>query len=96
MNGVARISRLAGGLLWVALVVSGCGLGGQSRYESWQFERAVEEMTRSSRRNTQQSSPPVTRQAKPPTQQPKTTESTKDDDERHPSRWKRKLKAAYA
>ena len=94
MQSVWRNGRIACGLLIVALTAAGCGMSGQSRYESWQFERTVEEIARSTR-HTSQSAPPVTRQVKPAAAQSKTTDS-RDYDERHPSRWKRKLKAAYA
>ena len=95
MKALARLGCLAGSL-WIVLAVGGCGPTSASHYQSWQFERAVEEVARTSRRTGNAGAPSTVRQNKSPTVSPKTTESTKQYDERHPSRWKRKLKAAYA
>ena len=95
MNGLMRMAGLAG-LVWITLSTGACGPAGNSQYQTWQFERAVEEMARSTRR-AGAVSPPAPHETKSPAAgQPKTTESTRQYDERHPSRWKRKLKAAYA
>ena len=95
VNGRTRLACLAG-LLWVLSSVGACGPVDSTHSQSWQFERAVEEMARSAHRTGTVSAPPAVNEARPPAAQPKTTESTKQYDERHPSRWKRKLKAAYA
>jgi hypothetical protein len=79
----------------LALATCGCMMSGGNRNQAWQFQRVVEEAARSTQRARSTGPRPATPQAKPNSAQPKTTDST-DSDERHPSRWKRKLKAAYA
>jgi hypothetical protein len=72
----------------------GCSSNSPRSFENWEFERAVEEMARSTRQARIRQPAPL--QVKPAAPDLKPTDSVEDSDERHPSRWKRKLKASYA
>ncbi len=93
MDGFARVVRLFSGaaLIWV---LSGCAVGGRNNYEVLEFHKAVEELARSARPMHAREPQPTTRIK--PAIQPKPTDSAEDSDDRHPSRWNRKLKASYA
>ncbi|MEK6642488.1 MAG: hypothetical protein AABZ08_01150 [Planctomycetota bacterium] len=97
MKTAANNGRRAACLFVIALALTTCGclMSGGNRNQAWQFQRVVEEAARSTQRARSTVPRPPNAQAKPTSAQPKTTDST-DSDERHPSRWKRKLKAAYA
>lgn len=98
MKTAALNGRRAGGLIVIALALMTCGClaTGGNRGQAWQFQRVVEEAARTTQRNRSSGPRSPAPQAKPTNPQQKTTDTTNDSDERHPSRWKRKLKAAYA
>jgi hypothetical protein len=90
---VARFIRVlsALGLAWAA---AGCSFGSPRGADRWTFERAAKELARSTRKSRVRA--PATPQVKPAAPDVKPSDSVEDSDDRHPSRWKRKLKASYA
>lgn len=93
MGTFARVIRVLSGL-GLAWALAGCSSSSPRSFENWEYERAVEELARSTRQTRIREPAPL--QVKPPAPGLKPTNSVEDSDDRHPSRWKRKLKASYA